>query len=266
MVVRRPAPTKSTLFVVAVLATVGTLLLASGAAADPLQSKRAQADAVMAQIQSLDASVGKAVEEYNAAEIRLDEIRAKQRENQRHLVIAKASFGKAQSTLQKRLLTLYTSGESSTIEILLGASSLDDLLARADAVSRVSKQDARIIREIRAYRAEVKKREAELRKARSDQEAVVADLAAQRREIESQLAQRRQLLSSIKSEISRIQAEEAARARRLAAQTERRIASNPSSFETTGGGGGGGGGGGAGGGGRPAASEPPPYSDDEEPF
>jgi peptidoglycan DL-endopeptidase CwlO len=226
-------PLGSRFALVVILAALAAALLSPAAAADPLASKRAQADAVMAQVQELDASVSLAVERYNSARIRLDEILEKQRDNQRHLKIARKSFARSQAALQRRLLALYTSGNPSTIEVLLGASSLDDLLDRAETVSRVSKQDSRVVRELRAYRIEVKRREAELKQAREDQEAVVADLESQRRAIESQLAQRRQLLATIKSEISRIEAAERRRQEQLAAQARERISNSPSSSSSS---------------------------------
>jgi peptidoglycan DL-endopeptidase CwlO len=218
------------------VAAIGAALFSPAASADPLASKLAQAEAVMAQVQELDASVSLAVERYNSARLRLDEILEKQRENQRYLRIAKSSYKRAQKALQRRLLALYTSGSPSTLEILLGASSLGDLLDRADAVSRVSEQDARVIRELRAFRAEVKRREAELRAARSEQEAVVADLQAQRREIEAALAERRQLLATIETEIERIKEAERRRQEQLAAQARQQVA-NSSSTNSGGGGG-----------------------------
>jgi peptidoglycan DL-endopeptidase CwlO len=220
------------------LLLLAALLVGAPAAAGPtLASKRAEAATVLSQIQALDASVSKAVDEYNAATIRLDEIRDKQRDNRRHLGIARSNFGHAQDALQSRLLALYTSNETSALEILLGAENLDDLLARADAVGRVSDEDARIVGEIRKYRAEVKRREAELADMRAEQEEVVDELADRKAEIEAQLAERQQLLSSIKSEIARIEAEEARRQERLAAQARERLeqASASSSDSSSGG-------------------------------
>ncbi len=188
----------------------------------------------MGQIQLLDASVGKAAEEFNSARIRLDEIVADQRRNERHLKIARASYGKAQQALQARLLALYTSeSDSSGFEILLGAENLSDLLSRVDTVKRVSKQDARVVREIRAFRVEVKRREEELKDARAEQEGLVGELAAKRREIESQLAERRVLLASIETDIERIQAEERRRQERLISQARQRIRSSGSGGAST---------------------------------
>jgi cell wall-associated NlpC family hydrolase len=199
------------------------------ALADPLASKRAQADAVMEEIRNLDASVSKAVDAYNAARIRLDQIQEDQRANRRHLKLARTNFGRAQGALQARLLALYTSGSPSSLEILLGAVSLDDLITRAETVSRVSAEDTRIVGEIRKFRTDMRRREKKLAQANADQQNVVADLEAQRRAIESQLAERRRLLSTIESEIERIKAAEERKQARLRALAEQRIASNPPS-------------------------------------
>ena len=119
-----------------------------------MSEKQAEAEQVLAQIEALDMEVGAAVEEYNGARIQLEEIHERQESNKRQLEIAKKSLGKAQSTLADRIHMLYTSGDASTLEILLGSTSIDDFLARVDATSRVSEQDARIVSEIRAVRAE----------------------------------------------------------------------------------------------------------------
>ena len=232
------------LFCVAAVLVLAVLAPAS-AQAEPIGSKRAQAEAVMAQIQLLDASVGQAAEEFNAARIKLDEIQSEQRKNRRHLAIARSSYGHAQAALQRRLLALYTSGQSASgLEILLGAESLGDFLSRVDTVSRVSKEDARVVREIRRFKAEVKRREAALKEARADQEALVAELNAKRAEIEAQLAERKSLLATIRTEIERMEAEERARQERLAAQARERL-SGSGSGSSGGSGGSSGGSGGA---------------------
>jgi peptidoglycan DL-endopeptidase CwlO len=200
------------------------LPLAGPATPQPtIESKEAEAQQVLAQIQQIDAELGHAVEAYNAAEIELDGIRAEQKVNERRLEIARSNFSRAQGNLDARLVELYTTGESDLLEVLLGASSLDELLDRIDTASRVSAEDSQIVDEVRTFRAEMKRREAALARARERQEAVVAERAARRTAIESKLAERQRLLSSIKGEIERLKAAEAARQRRLEAQARARL-------------------------------------------
>jgi cell wall-associated NlpC family hydrolase len=207
-----------------------------------VSSKQAEAEEVLAQIEALDMEVGAAVEEYNGARVMLERIHEQQEANERHLRIARKSYARAQDALAARIHLLYTSGDSSTLEILLGSTSIEDFLARVDATSRVSEQDARIVSEIRAVRAEVKKREAELEAAQARQAEIVADLEQRKAAIEARLAERESMLASIREEIERIEAEERRRQAQLQADAEARLANQPATPAPTAGSGGGGGG------------------------
>jgi cell wall-associated NlpC family hydrolase len=163
------------------------------------------------------------IESYNAAQIKLDSIDAELRVNENRLEIAKANFKRAEGFLSARLVSLYTTGEESALEVLLGSASLDDLLDRVDTVNRLSEQDARVVNEVRTFRTEIKQREGELTQARAEQTRVVAERAAKRDAIQSQLAERQRLLNSIKAEIAKIQAAERAQQQQLQSEAENRI-------------------------------------------
>ena len=196
------------------------------AAADPsVTSKRAQAQDVLNQIREIDGQLGHAVEAYNLATVKLDAIKADLTTNARHLVIARTSLAGAQRNLSERLVSLYVNGgQTSAIEVLLGASSLDDLLNRLDAVERVSDQDARVLREVTKFKAEVRSRRQQLEKARRDQSRIVAERASRRSSIEGQLRERQRMLTSIKGEIAQLEAAEARRQAQLEAQARARLA------------------------------------------
>ena len=206
--------------VVFAAAAAGVLLLAvSSASAQTITSKRAQAEAIVAEVESLNGSLEQTVEAYNYANIQLQEIDADLASNAKHLVAARKSLGVAQNRIQERLRDLYVNGEGdSTLEVLLGSSSLDDIIARLDAIERVSSQDAQILRTVKQYRKEVETRRSNLQEARTDQARVVAEQAAQKQSIESQLAEQSRLLESVKGEIAEMRAEEQRRQAALAAQ------------------------------------------------
>ena len=233
LVVIHPTKRTSVVFLAALAVALG---LTGGAGSSPsVGSKEAEAQQIIGQISALDAELGVAIEAFNAAQVRLDEIEAEQRVNERRLRIAKRNLRRAQANLSERLVALYKAGEQSMIEVILGATTLDELVDRADAVERVSEQDARIVREVRAFRTEVKRREVELRRARAQQADLVAQRAAHRAQIQAQLAERERLLSSVRDEIARMQAAEQRRQAQLAQEAENRLGSS-------GGGSGGGGG------------------------
>jgi peptidoglycan DL-endopeptidase CwlO len=215
------------LFLAALAAVLATgLLLARGAAAEPtLQSKQAQAEAVLAQVHEIDSQMEQAVEAFNLANIKLAEIRREQVQNGVRLTVARKGLGRAQVLLEQRLVAIYTSGSrGSAVDVLLGATSIEDLLNRLDTVERVSDQDAEVLRQVTSFRDAVKLREAQLKKARVAQERIVAERAAHRRSVEAKLRERQALLATIKEEIAKIQARERARQLAINRAAQARIA------------------------------------------
>ena len=177
----------------------------------------------MAEVETMGHELEATIEEWNYANVRLGEIESDLDTNAKHLAAARKSLGVAQERIQERLVDLYVNGEGdSTLEVILGSSSLDDIIARLDAIERVSSQDTKILRTVKRYRKEVETRRAILQDARSEQVQVVADQASQKAYIESQLAEQNELLASVKDEIAEMRAEEQRRQEALAAQARAR--------------------------------------------
>jgi len=194
------------------------------ASGDSVASKRAEAQSVMNQIQQLDSSLERAIEAYDLANVKLRHIKHDLSQNTLSLGVAKRSLKNSQRELSSRLVDLYTSGnQDSTLAVLLGSSSLDELLNRMDAVDRVSQQDSTVLKQVVALRREVQQRQRELKRAHAEQTQVVAQRAEARASIQSQLGQRKALLSSIHSEIQRLQQEEAARQAELQREAQARL-------------------------------------------
>jgi cell wall-associated NlpC family hydrolase len=196
------------------------------ALADPsIPSKQAQAQEVLGQIQQLDASLERAVEAYDLANVKLQSIKRDLQSNTRDLHVAKGNLRHAQRILAQRIVDLYTSDQQdSTLEVLLGSNNLDDLINRLDTVNRVSEQDARVLKEVKRFRKAVQTRQEALTKARASQAALVAERASRKASIEAQLGERQRLLGSIRSEIRRLQAAEAARQTELRRLAQARLA------------------------------------------
>jgi cell wall-associated NlpC family hydrolase len=186
-----------------------------------IEAQRDRAQSVLDEIAAIDSELELAIEAYNGATYQLDLLDAEIETNQRHLELARTSFKAAQRNLAERVVALYENGEQDVIEVLLGASSLGDLLDRLDSVDRISDQDVEMIASVTESRAEIRRREQELERARAEQAQVVAEREAQRDWIEGQLAEREALYSSIEGEIQDLIAEEEERQRQLAEEARR---------------------------------------------
>jgi len=211
--------------VVLFVALAAAFALAVGpASADPdIRDKQAQAQAILVELDQLDQSLAVAIEAYNYANVELDRIDGELDRNARHLVAARKSLKVSQRRIAKRLRDLYVRGDAdSTLEVLLGSRSLDDVIARVEAIQRVSSQDARILAAVKRYKAEVVTHRRSLRESRSEQVGIVADRANQQASIEGQLAERQALYESVKDEIVQLQEAERRRQAALAAQARAR--------------------------------------------
>jgi peptidoglycan DL-endopeptidase CwlO len=203
---------------------VAALAAAVPGSADRIQDKKAEAQRVLAEIDQLDRDLGKAVEAYDASTIKLQHITHELTVNRHELQVARGNLGQAERRLESRLREIYMSGQAdSAVEVLLGAHSLDDVINRMDTANRVSAQDEQVLRQVRVYKRDVEVRNTALRRAHHAQQQVVAQRAAAKSRIENGLADRKRLLSSIKGEIQRLQAEEAAHQALLAAQARARL-------------------------------------------
>jgi cell wall-associated NlpC family hydrolase len=200
------------------------LLAAVPAFADPsISSKRAQAQQVMAQLGQLSDSLERARSQYDAADAKLAQIQRDLRENRRELRVAKHNLKVGQRTIAQRLVALYTSDQESTLEVVLGAKSLDDMITRIDNAKSVTQADTDVLAEVKHFRAVAKHSGDVLKRAHQQQAQVVAERAAAKRDIEAKIAEQQRLYSSLKGEIAKLVAEQAAHQRALAAAARDRL-------------------------------------------
>jgi cell wall-associated NlpC family hydrolase len=199
--------------------------MATPAVGDPtIASKQAEAQSVMGQVQQLDASLERVIQAYDLATVKLNRVRADLKANQAQLRVAKQSLDRAQAALSARLVSLYTSGgQSDSLEVLLGASSLDDLVSRFNTANRISAQDTQVLAQVAHFDKEVKARQVRLKHATAEAAALVRERASERASIQGQLSARRALLSSIRGQIAHLQAQEAARQAELRRELQARI-------------------------------------------
>jgi peptidoglycan DL-endopeptidase CwlO len=213
---RRPAAVSALL--------IGLLLVtATGAHADRIGAKRAQARAVLVDLQRLDAAAQRANSRYQQASHNLNQVEHRLAVNRQALGVARGNLGRAQRALAKRLFAIYTSqDEQSSLAVILGARSLDDLISRIETVNSLSKQDSALINQVVGFQHQIVHRRVLLRQQRVRQHRLVVARAAARNRIAGRLASERRLYGSVKSQLQQMIA--AQQASQLAAAHRARIA------------------------------------------
>jgi cell wall-associated NlpC family hydrolase len=195
-----------------------------GAHADRISAKRAQAQGVLAQLQHLDAAAQLANSRYQAASAKLRLVEHRLRVNHDALGVARGNLGHARHTLARRFVAIYTSSQDqqSSLAVILGAHSIDDLMSRIEAANSMSKQDSALVHEVLSFQHQVVRQRALLRHERAQQSRLVAARAAERNQVEGRLAAERHLYNSVRSQIAQMIA--AQRASQLAAARAARAA------------------------------------------
>jgi cell wall-associated NlpC family hydrolase len=203
---------------VLIVVVAAAFTAAGTATGDPsVSAKRAEAQQVLGQIQQLDASMQRAKTAYDSASEKLGAIEHNLAINKVGLRAARANLGRSQVALAHRLVAIYTTrDDQSTLAVLLGAQSIDDLVNRIETVQSVSAQDVAVMNQVIGFKHDVTKHQHALVKARHDQKRLVAERAAAKTHIASQLHRTNALYASIKGEIARIIAQQQARQLALA--------------------------------------------------
>jgi cell wall-associated NlpC family hydrolase len=207
---------------------VATVLVGEPFAAsskDKLKAKAAQAQQVLQQVNALDVQFGRTVEAWHGAQYELDKTRRQLTTDRARLRVAKNQERLAVARVRARLIALYeSSDEPTTISILLGSSTVSDLLGRLDAAQAITASDHRLAVATAAARSRYAATERRTRATVQRRAVALGQLDSQRRQIGSMLAQRRQLLSSIQSQVATLKAQELRRQAILAAQARARLA------------------------------------------
>lgn len=198
--------------------TLATLLVAlallvnvTPASAVP-QSKIAKARAVKAQVDRLDHQVEAAAERYNEASVKHDKLVVQKQKAAAKFTKIKNRMGVVQKHLNTRANSMYREGPMGFAAVLLGAQSFEEFATTWDVLEELNSSDADAVGELKTLRADAKRARNEITKREQESAKQVAIMRANKRSIESQLAQRKQKLRGLEAEIKRLEeAEERAR-------------------------------------------------------
>jgi cell wall-associated NlpC family hydrolase len=188
-----------------------------------IAAKQAEARQVLAEIAAIDEQLNMVSEQFDGARVRLQTLRKNLVVEQKALTTAQARYRRAMGRAAKLAVWLYTSNHSSSLDVILGARDLGELLRLSDAEHQLSVQAAFIANETAAAKRNLELRVRILARDRKAAAATVRELATVRAKIMSGLAERQKLLASVQGEVHKLEAAERARQARLAALARARL-------------------------------------------
>lgn len=204
--IRRRTPVATVLILILVLA------LAGSAFATPAGDKREQARQVKQQIDALDQKVEIAAEAYNEAREKHQALTVEIESTRARIAEQTAVIDELQTSLNARAGSLYRTGRFSFLDVLLGARDFEQFAATWDVLRDINERDAHSIAALEKARAEAEAAREKLATQEAEAKKVVEQMASNKASIETQLAERKRMLSGLEAEIARIEAAERARA------------------------------------------------------
>ncbi len=198
-------------------ATAVMIIIALWQPASPatgLAAGSSEAQNVQNEINNLNVQLAEAVDRYDEQAARLDELIGSIEQNQNEMDAAARELGRAITILNSRAVGIYKRGSVSTLEVIFNSKNFNDFVTQLDLLTRVGDRDAVIVKEVEEKKRQIEAKARELDRQRKDQETLTNDLADQRDAIDSQLADKENVLASILEEIEAMDAAEADRASR----------------------------------------------------
>jgi cell wall-associated NlpC family hydrolase len=209
------------------LSLVGLAHAAAGSSAPPsaaIRAKDAQAAQVLAQVNALDTRFGALVDAWDGAKIQLASSEKQLAANRAQLSRAQKQSLIAQRRAARLLVTIYEGENPDLIQLLVGSSKLSDVINAVQYTREVASTAEHVAAAAARAKDQLTVATERLQNTERTRRTTVAQLDGERASIGAMLAKRRQLLSSIQSQIVQIKAQEAAQQARAAAAARARLA------------------------------------------
>lgn len=176
-----------------------------------LAAKQARVDEFKAQLTELDRELEVASEQYNASVDRLAEMKQRVVSVQGDLENAQAAYDMQADILGQRASSMYRDGSLATIEILLDAKSVSDLMSRVKFLNTIGVRDADIAASLEAQKEQLERQVDDLKNTEAVAESLEFELEARQIEVLLRIQERQDLLSEAEDDIRELLEEEAAR-------------------------------------------------------
>jgi len=190
---------------VTVLSACLVLASAGPATADPqdqtLEQTQQHLSQVRAQVRRLDDRAERLTEQYNAAVEELKRLVVQIKDAKRRLRAEKIKLAAHEKALGALMVLSYKGFDSQPVDIVLGASSLDDVTSGLDLKARYDRSVAEAVQGIRAARDAIEREKAALELARAEAERQRQILEDRRRQIKKELRHRRILMAVLGTKV-----------------------------------------------------------------
>lgn len=118
-----------------------------------------------------------------------------------------AKMEKQDDLFKKRARTMYESGETTYLEVLLTAGDFSQMISRMEKIRQIMSYDDKLLNEYTATKAAVAQQKAELESDKADQEKYKTDLVKKKQSLDEQQKESKKLLDSLSADKAKSKSE-----------------------------------------------------------
>jgi cell wall-associated NlpC family hydrolase len=193
------------------IAGLGAVVPARVAGATPIDDKKAQAAAIQDQIDENGRRISALAEEYNAAQLRLDEAEQAIAEAQAHIEAARAEVDRIKHLVELRAASVYRRTLQGKSLNELDFTDARHLLTRQHYAAAQADRDASLLDQLAKAEEDLARQKDDAEQARSQAAAEQDRIRASRADLEAANAEQQRILEQVKGELERLVQEEARR-------------------------------------------------------
>lgn len=190
-----------------------------------------QADAVKAEIEELDRSLERVVEQYNETRINLDQLTFDLADSRHRLDRARDEHNAQRQLIADRLVVVYKADDINIVQLLLSSDDIYHFIDQLRYMTVIGDRDAKLEKQLKASATEIGELTESIDNQRSDQMELEDQLEKQQQDIEARLDDRQAKYDGLSAGIQQILDEEDERQRAEQATAAREAAEQLGNIE-----------------------------------
>ena len=194
------------------LALTGTCALAALPATPAIADPAGDLSAAAAQLESLGAELATMQSQLQEATDSLESTAVAITDKQAQIDETTAQLGDLKSQLGDGMRSTYKQGSQSVIDVVLGSTSVEDLVSRVYYLDRISRQQAQTISEVLGTEQRLEAEKGELEDTQASQQRAVEDMQGEVDAYQAKVNEAQTYYDSLDAQVKAQLAEEAARA------------------------------------------------------
>ncbi len=200
--------------------------------ASVIDKKKVEISEIKEQLSALNNRFEEAVEDYNEVTTDLGGVKQKVRKNKLKLAENLLDIKAKEVVLSSRMRSMYKEGSFSLIVTLVQSKSLLQFFDLMFLVNRIAKKDNTMIDDLKVAEQKLEGIDNELNEQKAKQEVLANKVASKRVAINKAKEKKKSLLFSVRKDLSRLQAEERERIKKIREEALRKLREQQQSTQT----------------------------------